>query len=323
LQTLCLDNTQVADLAPLAGLGGLQWLNLDNTQVADLAPLAGLGGLQTLYLNNTQVADLAPLAELGGLQMLTLDNTQVADLRPICDLPFPESKNDPFFGLHFKNTPAAASSPELTRLSEIEDSKTRTRETLAYLKTLPPWPEPLPWETKGGQPESGGSGPSQVAQHQIAFLLDHAAVSRVDASTTASQIRHALRNVPAQPGSNELPEIFQMTLNMATILDKTADSLGVEETKRETALQSRLAELEALVETLTAKLKDESARADAAEALAKDSGFWASYRKSTGTTLGVLQFAVAGTGLVAGAIYMLGSGHPAVRALLEALKITN
>jgi Leucine-rich repeat (LRR) protein len=38
IRSLNLSGTQVADLAPLAGLTGLQWLDLAGTQVADLAP---------------------------------------------------------------------------------------------------------------------------------------------------------------------------------------------------------------------------------------------------------------------------------------------
>ncbi len=86
LQLLNANNTQVADLAPIAALTGLQELYLTSTRVADLAPLAGLSGLQTLWLNSTQVADLAPLAGLSGLQELWLNSTQVADLAPLAGL---------------------------------------------------------------------------------------------------------------------------------------------------------------------------------------------------------------------------------------------
>ena len=64
LQTLRLNDTQVADLAPLRSLTALQTLSLDSTKVADLAPLRSLTALQTLYLDNTQVADLSPLRSL-------------------------------------------------------------------------------------------------------------------------------------------------------------------------------------------------------------------------------------------------------------------
>jgi hypothetical protein len=51
LRTLDLTYSDVKDLAPLAGLARLQFLNLAGcTGVADLAPLAGLTQLQQLYL---------------------------------------------------------------------------------------------------------------------------------------------------------------------------------------------------------------------------------------------------------------------------------
>ena len=83
---LYLDQTQVSDLKPLAGLTGLQWLYLQQTQVSDLKPLAGLTGLQQLYLNQTQVSDLKPLAGLTGLRELSLNQTQVSDLKPLAGL---------------------------------------------------------------------------------------------------------------------------------------------------------------------------------------------------------------------------------------------
>jgi hypothetical protein len=145
LRSLDLDNTRIHDLTPLAGLAGLQGLSLNQTAVQDLTPLAGLAGLQWLSLDQTAVQDLTPLAGLAGLRELFLDGTQVVDLRPIRDL----SKlvgEGPFGGLRFRRTPAVARDAELRRLSEIADDTERTRETLAYLRTLPPWPEPLPWQ---------------------------------------------------------------------------------------------------------------------------------------------------------------------------------
>ena len=86
LQLLSLDNTPVADLAPLHALANLQRLDLDNTPVADLDPLASLSGLLTMSLNGTEVADLAPLHALSNLELLYLNNTPVADLAPLHDL---------------------------------------------------------------------------------------------------------------------------------------------------------------------------------------------------------------------------------------------
>lgn len=86
LKTLRLNNTQVADIAPLAGLTGLTVLSLNNTQVADITPLAGLTALISLGLHNTQVADIAPLAGLTRLKNLGLSYTQVSDITPVAGL---------------------------------------------------------------------------------------------------------------------------------------------------------------------------------------------------------------------------------------------
>ena len=60
VRELYLNDTQVADLAPLSGLTGLQGSTSPARRSADLAPLSGLTGLQRLDLNDTPVADLSP-----------------------------------------------------------------------------------------------------------------------------------------------------------------------------------------------------------------------------------------------------------------------
>ena len=54
-------------------------LFLDNTEVSDLTPLAGMRNLEVLHLDGTQVSDLAPLAKLTSLQRLSLSNTQIRE----------------------------------------------------------------------------------------------------------------------------------------------------------------------------------------------------------------------------------------------------
>ncbi|MEM1152054.1 MAG: hypothetical protein AAGI03_16180 [Pseudomonadota bacterium] len=127
LTRLDLDNTQVAELKPLAGLTALQALYLDRSQVTELAPLAGLTALRTLTLSNTQVAEIAPLAELTELQILILANTQIAELAPLAGL-------RALRRLHFRDTPACAIEPELQALSEIDDIIRRTHKTLRWLR---------------------------------------------------------------------------------------------------------------------------------------------------------------------------------------------
>jgi Leucine-rich repeat (LRR) protein len=139
LWLLTLNATRVSDLSPLAGLTGLRDLDLDQTKVSDLSPLAGLTGLTGLSVSRTGVSDLSPLAGLAGLVSLLLDWTRVIDLRPICGaVGLAKGRS----GLRFADTPATQADEELLRLSQIEDDAQRSRETLAYLNSLPPWPEP-------------------------------------------------------------------------------------------------------------------------------------------------------------------------------------
>ncbi len=135
LQTLWLQETQVADIAPLARLTALHVLYLGGTKVADIAPLTGMTALHVLNLWRTQVTDIAPLAGLTALQTLNLENAQVADIAPLARL---EKLRD----LRFSNIPACAADPKLAELSEIEDAKERTIRTLSYLWGEEPIDEP-------------------------------------------------------------------------------------------------------------------------------------------------------------------------------------
>jgi internalin A len=79
-------NEGLADLAPLAGLSPLQWLDVSSTRVTELVPLAGLSTLGTIDASNTQVIDLAPLAGLSDLEALDVGGTQVSDLTPLASV---------------------------------------------------------------------------------------------------------------------------------------------------------------------------------------------------------------------------------------------
>ncbi len=83
LKKLIFNDSQIADLSPLAGLIHLQELFCHSTQVSDLSPLAGLGNLQQLACDSTQVSDLSPLAGLANLRGLSCSNTPVFDLSPL------------------------------------------------------------------------------------------------------------------------------------------------------------------------------------------------------------------------------------------------
>lgn len=119
---------------------GLRSLSLGKCRISDLGPLAALSRLETLSLNDTPVSDLRPLARLTALSGLSIHRTQVHDLRPLRDLPLNGGASDVLGlpGLHFRDIPACRNDPELERLSRIADWRQATRETLAYLGTLPP-----------------------------------------------------------------------------------------------------------------------------------------------------------------------------------------
>lgn len=147
LHSLTLDHTEVRDLSSLGELSNLKYLSLNRTSISDLTPLRSLRRLRSLSIAHTEVIDLSPLRELTELLGLVISGTGIIDLRPIMNLSLADSKI--YTGLVYDNTAASTKDAELRRLSMIRNDGQRTRETLAYLRTLPPWPAPLPWLTNG------------------------------------------------------------------------------------------------------------------------------------------------------------------------------
>jgi len=322
LSSLWLMQTAIADLTPLRDLTLLQDLSLSGTTVSDISPLRTMRSLETLLLESTAVSDLSALHDIETLQLLMLRGTEVIDLRPIAGLPFPPA-DLPETGLSFSGIPATARDPKLRHLSEIADHEQRTRETLAYLKTLPPWPEPLPWlqATKSPSVPALKHEPRPVvtAEAQIASLLRHALVTRVTAIQLARQIEAALEGVPATVG-NRLPDVLQSMADVAEVLRALApDAEPMTGALDEAHLRLRIAQLEAIVERLTGDLADERKWREAAEALAAKDGFLHNYRKSAGTAAGVATVGLISIGVPAAAVYFLGIEHPMVQAVLTVL----
>ena len=67
----------------IAELTARQGLSLANTQVADIAPLAGLTALQTLDLESTQVVGIALLAKLEELRDLSRGHPDESSVRSL------------------------------------------------------------------------------------------------------------------------------------------------------------------------------------------------------------------------------------------------
>lgn len=131
----------------IASLTTLEILDLSDTQVDDIAPIANLTALKSLNLIDTQVADITPIASLTTLDILGLNDTEIHDLRPILNVPS-LINNGPLNGIYFLGSKACERDPNLARLGEIFDNQERTQKTFDYLRTLPKWPAPLPWENE-------------------------------------------------------------------------------------------------------------------------------------------------------------------------------
>jgi hypothetical protein len=318
-----LDGTKVSDLTPIAGLTDLVSLYLSNTEVEDLSPASQLKNVRVLLLARTAIRDLAPIASWTHLERLNVDNTKIIDLRPIRRATGLATAGQGE-GLSFRNTEATALDGTLLRLSEVQDNQQRSRETLDYLNSLPPWPEPYtPISTGDGSsprpivPDSRVEPPKvRAAQSQIKSLLRHSLVTKVSAQSFAVRIEDALRGVPATHG-NELEPSLQQMAEVAEVLKHLVDDpdLG-SAVARENRLRLRIAQLEAIIERLTEALKNGEDARKAAEALTKKDGFLQSYRKSLGTSAAVGTIGLISVGVPTAAIYFLGVEHPLVRAFL-------
>ncbi len=162
LQYLAITSTDVGDLSHIGKLTRLKSLSIDATRINDLSPIRNLTGLQHLSLNKTGVTDLSPIRSLTELRSLRLIETGVRDLRPIADLK--KLGDGGLGGLYYLLTPAVELDENLARLERMSVSSERAQETVLYLKTLPPWPEPLPWLAPDPEPAipQGQPAPLQV-----------------------------------------------------------------------------------------------------------------------------------------------------------------
>jgi hypothetical protein len=144
LRNLTGTGSRIGDISPLRNLTGMQHLFLSRTNIKDISPLRSLKHLRTLSIEMLPVKDLSAISELTEIDWLIVSRTLVTDLRPILKLH--ELKQ-----LWFDGTPFAAATDKLTELAKLavdDDEYECAKQTIAYLKTLPPWPEPLPWEVK-------------------------------------------------------------------------------------------------------------------------------------------------------------------------------
>ena len=86
LWDLSLNDNQIVQLLPLAGLTKLRNLNLARNHIADLIPLAGLTNLMTLALDENAIEGINPLAGLTNLRWIRLAHNQIDDARPLAGI---------------------------------------------------------------------------------------------------------------------------------------------------------------------------------------------------------------------------------------------
>jgi sulfatase modifying factor 1 len=77
---LDLDQNNISDLTPLAGLTNLKVLDLNQNNISDLTPLSGLTNLKMLTLRGNNISDLTSLTGLTNLIWLGLDQNNISDL---------------------------------------------------------------------------------------------------------------------------------------------------------------------------------------------------------------------------------------------------
>jgi Leucine-rich repeat (LRR) protein len=78
LTSLRLDENEISDIQPLAGLTNLTTLYFYWNKISDIQPLAGLTNLTILYLDNNKISDIQPLAGLTNLTKLYLSGNPIA-----------------------------------------------------------------------------------------------------------------------------------------------------------------------------------------------------------------------------------------------------
>ena len=78
VNVLLLSGTDVSNVASIAKMKDLRWLELDYTLVEDVTPISNLRSLEVLDLEGTEVEDISDLSNLCNLQLLWLSDTPVS-----------------------------------------------------------------------------------------------------------------------------------------------------------------------------------------------------------------------------------------------------
>ena len=80
LTLLGLDDNQIWDVSPLAGLTALEFLYLESNVISNIAPLGGLVNLTDLYLDDNLIVNVDALEDLDNLNYVRLRNNDIESL---------------------------------------------------------------------------------------------------------------------------------------------------------------------------------------------------------------------------------------------------
>lgn len=80
VQEIDLEDNEITDLSPLAGLKLVQSLTLAHNKIESIAPLAELERLQYLELSSNSVSDLSPLAKMTNMRSLYLSDNKITKI---------------------------------------------------------------------------------------------------------------------------------------------------------------------------------------------------------------------------------------------------
>ena len=130
---LDLANKDIVDLAPLAGMTELEFLNLNGNWIIDLAPLAGLTKLTVLGLTDNRITDPAPLAAMTALKDLRLNGNKISDLKALAGMT--EMKLLQLDGNQITDLSPLESLGQ-TRFIELQDNPNLTRAEIDRLQKL-------------------------------------------------------------------------------------------------------------------------------------------------------------------------------------------
>lgn len=137
LRSLGISGAPITDLGPKGSLGDLASLSARGCPIQSVAALHPGTRLQAIDLSGTRVADMEPLRRAKDCRSLSLRGSLVRNLMPLLETGSQEQ--DHRYSqqqLDFRDTPAAAASPELTRLAALaeDDLYKCFQETKRYLR---------------------------------------------------------------------------------------------------------------------------------------------------------------------------------------------